>query len=85
MIFCVVPEALAGELYDKLVRYYADDDNVTVIVNRRHSERRSRAAGAPEESEDSEQQRLIRDRRRARVPGEFPELDVPAGGPVGAT
>ncbi len=84
MIFCVVPEALAGELYDKLVRYYADDDNVTVIVNRRHSERRSRSAGAPEESQDSEQQRLIRDRRRARVPGEFPELDVSSSGPVGA-
>jgi len=85
MIFCVVPEALAGELYDKLVRYYADDDNVTVMVDRRHSERRSRSAGTSEELDSSVQQRLVRDRRRARVPGEFPELDVPAGGTVGAT
>ncbi len=84
MIFCVIPEALADELYDKLERYYTDDDNVTVIIDRRHSERRSRAAGASEELDTSEHERLVRDRRRARVPGEFPELDVSPGGAVGA-
>ena len=41
MIYCVVPEALADELYDKLADYYADDPNVTVIVDRRKSERRA--------------------------------------------
>ncbi len=35
MIYCVVPEALADELFDKLTAYYADDPNVTVIVDRR--------------------------------------------------
>lgn len=70
MIYCVVPEELAGELYDKLAAYYADDDNVKVIIDRRRSERRSRA-------EDSAgHRREVRDRRRPRVPGEFPRLDA---------
>ena len=30
MIYCVVPEALEDELFDKLTTYYADDPNVTV-------------------------------------------------------
>lgn len=70
MIYCVVPEALSGELYDKLVAYYADDPNVTVIVDRRRSERRS-----PGDSPDSEQ-RETRDRRRRRVPGEIPSVET---------
>ena len=69
MIYCVVPEALSDELYDKLVAYYADDDNVQVIVDRRKSERRARGAQAPEG-----EQRTVRDRRRPRVVGELPEL-----------
>ena len=40
VIYCVVPEALADELLDKLTDYYADDPNVTVIVDRRRSSRR---------------------------------------------
>ena len=71
MIYCVVPEALADELFDKLTEYYADDDNVKVIVDRRKSERRGRGDAPPEDSV-----REIRDRRRARVPGEFPVLDT---------
>ena len=35
VIYCVVPQALADELYDKLVDYYKDDPNVKVIVDRR--------------------------------------------------
>ena len=41
MIFCVVPEPLAPELYDQLAAYYEDDPNVTVIIDRRKSSRRS--------------------------------------------
>lgn len=67
MIYCVVPEPLAGELFDKLTAYYADDPNVEVIVDRRASERRTRGAAAPEGT-----QRVVRDRRRSRVTGEFP-------------
>jgi hypothetical protein len=70
MIYSVVPEELAGELYDKLVDYYKDDPNVRVIIDRRKSERR---AGAGVESRE---QRERRDRRRSRVPGEFPPLEA---------
>jgi hypothetical protein len=70
MIYCVVPEALETELFDKLTAYYADDPNVTVIVDRRKSERR----GADDDPEQVEQ-RERRDRRRPRVAGEFPRLD----------
>ena len=40
MIYCVVPQALADELYDKLVDYYKDDPNVKVIIDRRSNDRR---------------------------------------------
>jgi hypothetical protein len=70
VIYCVVPEALAPELLDKLTAYYAEDPNVTVIVDRRKSERRGRGTDA-----EFAEQRQTRDRRRARVPGEFPRLD----------
>jgi hypothetical protein len=67
VIYCVVPEELAPELFEKLERHYADDPNVTVIVERRKSSRRARASGVGG-------QRTVRDRRRPRVPGELPEL-----------
>jgi hypothetical protein len=68
VIYCVVPEALADELFDKLTRYYADDPNVTVIVDRRRGSRRDRKSSAAGGS------RAVRDRRRPRVTGELPEL-----------
>ena len=40
VIYCVVPEALADELYDKLAAYYEDDPNVD-------GDRRPPQAGAP--------------------------------------
>jgi hypothetical protein len=70
MIYCVVPEALEDELFDKLTAYYADDPNVTVIVDRRKSERRG-----PHDDPADVEQRETRDRRRPRVAGEFPRLD----------
>jgi hypothetical protein len=68
VIYCVVPDALAGELLEKLTSYYADDPNVSVIVDRRKSSRRDqrRSSGGG--------QREVRDRRRPRVTGELPEL-----------
>ncbi len=68
MIYCVIPPELADQLYDKMVEYYKDNPNVTVIVDRRSGPDR-RTGKAPPEGE----QRVIRDRRRARVPGTFPE------------
>ena len=35
MIYCVVPQALADELYDRLAEYYRDDPHVEVIIDRR--------------------------------------------------
>jgi hypothetical protein len=68
MIYCVVPQELAPELYEKLAAYYADDPNVEVIIDRRKSERRTEGEHGG--------QRQVRDRRRARVPGEFPQIDA---------
>lgn len=67
MIYCVVPEALADELFEKLQTYYADDPNVTVIVDRRKAERRERGSSGGGNRE-------LRDRRRSRVTGELPPL-----------
>jgi hypothetical protein len=72
MIYCVIPEEMSDELYDKLAHYYADDPNVKVIIDRRKSERRTGETA----EEAAEQQRLIRDRRRRGVPGEFPAIDA---------
>jgi hypothetical protein len=70
MIYCVVPEALADELYEKLRKYYEDDPNVTVIIDRRKSERRN--AG-----DTGGGQREVRDRRRPRAVGDFPPVEAP--------
>ena len=74
MIYSVVPEQLAGELYDQLVEYYADDPNVTVIIDRRKAERRG-PGGIPAAVGG---QRELRDRRR-RLPGDIPPLTSGGG------
>ena len=71
MIYCVVPEAMGEELFDRMVDYYADDPNVTVIKDRRSAERRGRVAPP----EDTKSKRVLRDRRRRR-PGDFPPLTL---------
>lgn len=76
MIYCVVPRELADELYPKLVEHYENDENVTVVVDRRHSDRRAR--GGPASLADKER-RVVRDRRRARVPGDLPPLASGSG------
>jgi hypothetical protein len=71
VIYCVVPEEMADELYDRLANYYADDPNVKVIIDRRKGERRT----GEDEAAAAAQQRTIRDRRRRGIPGEFPPID----------
>ena len=66
MIYCVVPQALADELYDKLADYYKDDPNVTVIIDRR-------AQGGAPGTHDS-----YSDRRRQRPKGSFPPIEPPS-------
>jgi len=70
MIYCVVPKALAGELYDKLVEYYKDDPNVKVIIDRREGPDRRKNQEKP-----AGEQRTIRDRRRQRARGSFPRIE----------
>ena len=70
MIYCVIPRELEGELYDKMVDYYKDNPNVEVIVDRREGpDRRS--------GKEYGGQRVLRDRRRQRATGTFPDTDVP--------
>ena len=70
MIYCVVPEELAPELYDRLADYYSEDEGVQVIIDRRKGERRGITAG------ERAEQRELRDRRRARIPGSFPAIEA---------
>ena len=77
MIYCVIPPELADELFDKMVEYYKDNPNVTVMIDRRSGpDRRNRKGGGADDA--AKEQRTIRDRRRARVTGTFPETDAPA-------
>ena len=66
MIYCVVPQALADELYDKLADYYRDDPYVEVIIDRR-------AQGGTVGDHPSHS-----DRRRKRPKGSFPVIEAPA-------
>ncbi|MBA3299877.1 MAG: hypothetical protein H0U24_07345 [Thermoleophilaceae bacterium] len=68
MIYCVVPQPLEAELFDKLSDYYKDDPNVTVIVDRREGQ-----GGAPGPHPAD------RDRRRRRAKGTFPPIGPLSG------
>jgi hypothetical protein len=67
MIYCVIPQALSDELYEKMVAYYKDDPNVTVIIDRREGPDRRRVEGSTSDS-----RRELRDRRNRRPAGTFP-------------
>jgi hypothetical protein len=70
MIYCVIPVELEAELFAKMTEYYQDNPNVTVIVDRRDGadRRTGRTFGGKRE---------IRDRRRARAIGTFPDTPIP--------
>ena len=68
VIYCVVPPELEEELFEKLREYYKDNPHVQVIIDRR----------AGQQDGSFKEQREIRDRRRARAPGTFPETDAPS-------
>jgi hypothetical protein len=76
MIYSVVPKPLADELYPRLAAYYEGEENVSVIVDRREFDRRARSRNAVA-SADAEQ-RVVRERRRARMPGDLPPLANPS-------
>jgi hypothetical protein len=76
MIYSVVPKPLADELYPKLAEYYEGEENVSVIVDRREFDRRARSRNTVASAEA--EQRVVRERRRARMPGDLPPLANPS-------
>jgi hypothetical protein len=70
VIYCVIPRELEAELYEKMLRYYADNPDVTVIVDRRTGRDRRR-----DRREAVAEKRELRDRRRARILGTFPATE----------
>ena len=68
MIYCVVPQPLADDLFDRLTEYYRDEPGVEVIVDRRGH------GGSPGDHD------AHADRRRQRAKGSFPPIDAPAAG-----
>ena len=70
----MIPPELADDLYDKMVEYYKDNPNVTVIIDRRTGPDRRNRKGADDAKKHAEL-RETRDRRRARIPGTFPETE----------
>lgn len=81
MIYCVVPQVLVDELYDRLVDYYREDPNVKVIIDRREgADRRGPAQRRRQRREEELEahRREVRDRRQRRMTGSFPPIE-PAG------
>ncbi len=77
MIYSVVPRPLADELYPKLVEHYKrqrerDRDRRPPQGRQARSGRFGSIDGNP-----ARRQRIVRDRRRARVPGDLPALAQP--------
>ena len=66
----MIPKELEGDLFEKMVEYYKDNPNVTVMLDQRTGpdRRKGKSFGGKRE---------IRDRRRARVPGTFPDTEAP--------
>ena len=64
----MIPRELEGELYEKMVEYYKDNPNVSVIVDRREGDDRR-------DGREYGGKRELRDRRRARIPGTFPDIE----------
>jgi hypothetical protein len=66
MIYCVIPPELADDLFDRMVEYYKDNSNVEVIIDRRGGKESAARAAAKKPEE----------KRRARIPGTFPEISA---------
>mgnify|MGYP000689981843 CR=1 FL=1 len=66
MIYYVIPRELADKYYEEFKQRFEGVEGVEVIIDRRESERRSNTDGGG--------QRVLRDRRRRRISGSFPEV-----------
>lgn len=67
----MIPRELEDQLFEKMVEYYQDNPNVTVIVDRREGPDRRHG----QQDASFKERRQIRDRRRPRVPGTFPDVE----------
>lgn len=71
MIYYVIPSELADKYYDEFKKRFEGVEGVEVIIDRRESERRD---GSPPDDPAIVEQRVLRDRRRRRVSGSFPDV-----------
>lgn len=66
MIYYVIPRELADKYYEEFKKRFEGVEGVEVIVDRREGERRTwTEAGG---------KRVLRDRRRRRISGSFPDV-----------
>lgn len=66
MIYYVIPRELADKYFEEFKQRFDGVDGVEVIIDRRAHERRTGSEGGG--------QRMLRDRRRRRISGSFPEV-----------
>lgn len=66
MIYYVIPRELADKYYDEFRKRFADVEGVEVIIDRRETDRRTGTDGGGK--------RVLRDRRRRRISGTFPDV-----------
>ncbi len=66
MIYYVIPRELADKYFEEFKKRFAGVEGVEVIIDRRYSERRESGEGGG--------QRVLRDRRRRRATGSFPDV-----------
>lgn len=71
MIYYVIPRELADKYYEEFKKRFEGVEGVEVIIDRRESERRD---GSPPDDPAIAEQRVLRDRRRRRVNGSFPDV-----------
>ena len=66
MIYYVIPRELADKYYEEFKKRFEGVEGVEVIIDRREGERRTWIEGGGK--------RVIRDRRRRRISGSFPDV-----------
>ena len=71
MIYYVIPRELADKYYEEFKKRFEDVEGVEVIIDRRQSERRD---DSRVEDPAVIQRRELRDRRRRRMSGSFPDV-----------
>ena len=66
MIYYVIPRELADKYYEEFRKRFSGVEGVEVIIDRREMDRRGASEGGGK--------RVLRDRRRRRMSGSFPDV-----------